>query len=216
MHGPSGIGVLVAGPVRFRPCGKERSMLSRSVFARYLRVAIVSAFVARATAATAVTAHNDGFNERILNCIETRDANSDQCLAALEVSPVDSNFFRVLADNLDNMPAKEEPKPEVDVYPLVKECAATQNLESDECAVALEQSGLSLDEFKAKFAAKLGYVAKKDQMTEKMKACLELKKSLNGRSADDMSDLVEKINYVCREALVESQMSAGQFWSKYR
>ena len=191
-------------------------MLSRSVFARYLLVAIVSAFVAMATAATAVTAHNDGFNERILNCIETRDANSDQCLAALEVSPVDSNFFRVLADNLDNMPAKEEPKPEVDVYALVKECAATQNLESDECVVALEQSGLSLDEFKAKFAAKLGYVAKKDQMTEKMKACLELKKSLNGKSADDMSDLVEKINYVCRKALVESQLSAGQFWSKYR
>ena len=191
-------------------------MLSRSVFARYLLVAIVSAFVATATAATAVTAHNDGFNERILNCFETRDANSEQCLAALEVSSVDSNFFRVLADNLDNMPAKEEPKPEVDVYALVKECAATQNLESDECAVALEQSGLSLDEFKAKFAAKLGYVAKKDQMTEKMKACLELKKSLNGKSADEMSDLLEKVNYVCRKALVESQMSAGQFWSKYR
>ena len=191
-------------------------MLSRSVFARYLLVAIVSAFVAMATAATAVTAHNDGFNEWILNCFDSRDANSDQCRAALEVSPVDSNFFRTLADNLDNMPAKEEPKPEVDVYALVKECAATQNLESDECVVAIEQSGLSLDEFKAKFAAKLGYVAKRDQMTEKMKACLELKKSLNGKSPDELSDLVEKVNYVCRKALVESQMSAGQFWSKYR
>jgi len=191
-------------------------MLSRSVFARYLMVAIVSAFVAMATAATAVTAHNDGFNERILNCFDSRDANSDQCRAALEVSPVDSNFFRTLADNLDNMPAKEEPKPEVDVYALVKECAVTQNLESEECVVAIEQSGLSLDEFKAKFAAKLGYVAKKDQMTEKMKACLELKKALNGRSAEELSDLVEKVNYVCHKALVESQMSAGQFWSKYR
>jgi hypothetical protein len=100
-------------------------MLSRSIFARYLLVAIVSAFVAMATAATAVTAHNDGFNERSLNCIETRDANSDQCIAALEVSPVDSNFFRVLADNLDNMPPKEDPKPEVDLYALVKACAAT-------------------------------------------------------------------------------------------
>jgi len=191
-------------------------MLSRSVFARYLLVAIVSAFVAMATAATAVTAHNDGFNERILNCIETRDANSDQCLAALEVSSVDSNFFRVLGDNLDNLPAKEDPKPEVDLYALVKECAATQNLESEECVVALEQSGLSLDEFKAKFAAKLGYAAKKAHMTEKMQACLELKKSLNGKTADELSDLVEKVNYVCRKALVESQMSAGQFWSKYR
>src|SRR5207247_2624602 len=83
------------------------------------------------TAASGVTAHNDGFNERILNCLETRDANSDQCFAALEVSPVDSNFFRVLADNLDNMPAKEEPQPEVDVYSLVKECAATQHLDTD-------------------------------------------------------------------------------------
>ena len=192
-------------------------MLSRTVFGRYLMVSIVSAFVAMAAAAsTAVTAHNDGFNERILNCVETRDANSDQCLAALEVSPVDSNFFRVLADNLDKMPAKEEPKPEVDLYALVKQCAATQNLESDECVVALEQSGLSLDDFKAKFASKLGRVAKKDQMTEKMKACLELKASLNGKSSDELTDLVEKVNYVCRKALVESQMSAGEFWLKYR
>ena len=191
-------------------------MLSRSVFARYLLVAIVSAFVATATAATAVTAHNDGFSERIVNCIETRDANSDQCIAALQVSPVDSNFFRVLADNLDNMPQKEEPKPEVDLYALVKECAATQDFESDACVVALEQSGLSLDEFKAKFAAKLGYAAKKDQLTEKMKACLELKAKLNGKSPEEISDLVEKINYVCRKALVESHLSAGQFWSTYR
>jgi hypothetical protein len=191
-------------------------MLSRSVFARYLLVAIVSAFVAMATAATGVTAHNDGFNERILNCIETRDANSDQCIAALEVSSVDSNFFRVLADNLDNMPAKEEPQPEVDVYALVKECAATQDLESEECVVALEQSGLSLDEFKAKFAAKLGYLAKKDQMSSMMRTCLELKAKLNGKSSDELHDLVEKINYTCRKALTESHMNPAQFWTKYR
>ena len=191
-------------------------MLSRSVFARYLMVAIVSAFVAMATAASVVTAHNDGFNERILNCIETRDANSDQCIAALEVSTVDSNFFRVLADNLDNMPAKAEPQPEVDLYSLVKECAATQNLESDECVVALEQSGLSLDEFKAKFAGKLGYLAKNEEMTAMMKKCLELKTSLNGKSPEELSDLVEKVNYACRKALVESHMDAAQFWTKYR
>lgn len=191
-------------------------MLSRSVFARYLLVAIVSVFVAMAVAATGVTAHNDGFNERILNCIETRDANSDQCLAALEVSTVDSNFFRVLADNLDNMPAREEPKPEVDLYTLVKECAATQDLESDECAAAIERSGLSLDEFKAKFAAKLGYFAKQDAMTSMMKTCLELKSKLNGKSSEELTDLVEKINYACRKALVESHLNAAQFWTKYR
>jgi hypothetical protein len=191
-------------------------MLPRSAFARYALVAAVAALVALALSTTGATAHNDGFNERIVNCIETRDANSDQCIAALEVSTVDSNFFRVLADNLDNMPAKEEPKPEVDLYSLVKDCAATQDLESEECVVALEQSGLSLDEFKAKFAAKLGYLAKKDEMTAMMKTCLEYKAKLNGKSAEELSDLVEKVNYVCRKALVESHLSAGQFWTKYR
>jgi hypothetical protein len=168
-------------------------MLSRSVVTRYLLVATVSAFVAIATAATAVTAHNDGFSERIVNCIETRHANSDQCIAALEVSPVDPKFLRGLADNLDNMPAKEEPKPEVDVYALVKQCAATGNLESDECALALEQNGLSLEEFKAKLAAKL-----------------------NGNSPDELSGLVEKVNYTCGKALVESHMDTARFWTKYR
>ncbi|HEY8824506.1 MAG TPA: hypothetical protein VIP07_06415 [Candidatus Limnocylindria bacterium] len=91
------------------------------------------------------------------------------------MSTVDSNFFRVLADNLDNAPAKEEPKPEVDAYALVK-----------------------------------------DQMTAMMKTCLELKTSLNGKSADELHDLVEKINYACGKALSESHMSAAQFWNKYR
>ena len=191
-------------------------MLSRSSFARYALVAAIAAMVALALAAPTANANNNGFNERILNCIETRDAGSDQCLAALEVSPVDSNFFRVLADRLDDMPAKEEPQPEVDVYALVKECAATQDLESEECVVAIEQSGLSIDDFRAKFAAKLGKLAKKDQMTATMKACLELKASLNGKSADELHDLVEKVNYACRKALAESHLSAAQFWNKYR
>ena len=191
-------------------------MLPRSSFARYALVAAVAAVVALALAAPAANANNNGFNERIIGCVESRDANSDQCIAALEVSTVDSNFFRVLADNLDNMPAKEEPQPEVDLYALVKECAATGDLESEECVVALEQSGLSLDEFKAKFAAKLGKLAKKDQMTAMMKTCLELKASLNGKPSDELYDLVEKVNYACRKALVESHMNAGQFWSKYR
>ena len=191
-------------------------MLPRSSFARYALVAAVAALVALALAAPAANANNNGFNERLIGCVESRDAMSDQCIAALQISTVDSNFFRVLAENLDNMPAKEEPQPEVDLYSLVKECAATQDLESEECVVALEQSGLSLDEFKAKFAAKLGTLAKKDQMTAMMKTCLELKASLNGKPSDELYDLVEKVNYACRKALVESHMNPGQFWSKYR
>jgi hypothetical protein len=125
----------------------------------------------------------------------------------------------VLADNLDNTPAKEEPQPEVDLYALVKECAATQDLESEECVIAIEQSGLSLDEFKAKFATKLGTgkLAKRtDQMTAKMRACLELKALLSGKSAYELHDLVEKVNYACGKALAESHLSAAQFWNKYR
>ena len=51
-----------------------------------------------------------------------------------------------------------------------------------------------------------------------MKTCLELRASLNGKSADEVSDLVEKINYACRKALalVDSHMNAAQFWAKYR
>jgi hypothetical protein len=195
-------------------------MLPRSSFARYALVAAVAALVALAFAAPAATANNNGFNERIIGCVETRDAGSEQCLAALEVSPVDSNFFRVLADRLDDMPAKEEPQPEVDVYWLVKECAATQDLDSYECVYALEQSGLSLDEFKAKFAAKLGNLAKKYQITAMTKACLELMASLNGKkageSADQLSALMEKVNYVCSKARAETHMSPAQFWTKYR
>ena len=126
----------------------------------------------------------------------------------------------MLADRLEDMPAWEEPKPEVDVYTLVKECAATQNLDSYECAVALEQSGLSLDEFKVKYAAKLGKLATKDQITAMTRACLDLMASLNGKkageSADQLSALMEKVNYVCSKARAESHMSPAQFWSKYR
>jgi hypothetical protein len=195
-------------------------MLPRSAFARYALVAAIASLVALALAAPAANANNNGFNERLLGCVESRDANSDQCLAALEVSPVDSNFFRVLADNLDNMPAKEEPKPEVDLYALVKECAATQDLESEECVIAMEQSGLSLDEFKAKFAAKLGKLAKTDQTSAATKMCRELMASLNGKSAGEsateLTELSDKINYVCHKAVVESRMSPAQFWNKYR
>jgi uncharacterized membrane protein len=74
-------------------------MLPRSSFARYALVAAVASLVALAFAAPVARANNNGFNERMIGCVESRDAGSDQCLAALEVSPVDSNFFRVLADN---------------------------------------------------------------------------------------------------------------------
>jgi hypothetical protein len=198
-------------------------MLSRSALARYILVAFVSAFVAVALTAPAVNARNGGFSELILACFESRDADSEYCRLALTMSPVDHNFFWRLGDNLLN----PLPEPEVDIKTLVKACAATQDLESEECVRAIEASGLSVEDFKSEWAAKLGYLAKtypyekgektdEYQMSALMKECLQLKAWLNGRTADELAGKIEKINYVCGKALKESQMTAAQFWTKYR
>jgi len=130
-------------------------MLSRSSLLRYALVAAISAMSAMALVGTAVYAHDDGFNERIVACFDSRDPDSEQCRAALEVSPVDADFFTRLAANVQ-MP---QPKPEPDLYALLKECAATRNLDSDACARAIDASGLSPEDFKARFAAKLSCIS---------------------------------------------------------
>jgi len=129
-------------------------MLTRSNLLRYILVAAISAMSAMALVTTAVYAHNDGFNERIVACFDSRDPDSEQCRAALEVSPVDADFFTRLAANVQMPQPKPEPKP--DLYALLKACAATKNFDSDECARAIDASGLSPADFKAKFASKLG------------------------------------------------------------
>jgi len=129
-------------------------MLSRSSLLRYVLVAAISAMSAMALVTTAVYAHNEGFNERIVACFDSRDPDSEQCRAALEVSPVDADFFTRLAANVQTPHPKPEPKPEL--WTLLKECAATKNLDSDACARAIDASGLSPADFKAKFALKLG------------------------------------------------------------
>ena len=128
-------------------------MLSRSSLLRYVLVAAISAMSAMALVTTAVYAHNEGFNERIVACFDSRDPDSEQCRAALEVSPVDADFFTRLAANVQTPHPKPEPKPEL--WTLLKECAATKNLDSDACARAIDASGLSPADFKAKFASKL-------------------------------------------------------------
>src|SRR5712691_6289807 len=132
-------------------------MLSRSSLLRYILVAATSAMSAMALVTTAVYAHNDGFNERIVACFDSRDPDSEQCRAALEVSPVDADFFTRLAANVQMPQPKPEPKPEL--WTLLKECAATKNLDSDACARAIDASGLSPEDFKAKLASKLGCIS---------------------------------------------------------
>ena len=133
-------------------------MLSRSTLLRYILVAATSAMSAMALVTTAVYAHNDGgFNERIVACFDSRDPDSEECRAALEVSPVDADFFARLAANVRMPRPKPEPKP--DLYALLKECAATKDLDSDACARAIDASGLSPEDFRAKFAAKLGCIS---------------------------------------------------------
>src|SRR2546430_8725375 len=129
-------------------------MLTRSTLLRYVLVAAISAMSAMALVTTAVYARNDGFNERIVACFDSRDPDGEQCRAALEVSPVDADFFTRLAANVQMPQPKPEPKP--DLYALLKACAATKNFDSDECARAIDASGLSPADFKAKFASKLG------------------------------------------------------------
>jgi len=218
-------------------------MLSRSTLLRYILVAATSAMSAMALVTTAVYAHNDGFNERIVACFDSRDPDSEKCRAALEVSPVDADFFARLAANVQMPRPKPEPKP--DLYTLLRECAATKDLDSDECARAIDASGLSPEDFRAKFAAKLACIsvsnndgtnpcpvkkpdcasasnqdktnpcAKKPtvQMTTAFKECIALRASMSGLPAHELTTKAERVYAVCRQALAESRLTVSQFWS---
>jgi len=210
---------------------------------RYSLVAFVSAVVAIATVGTAVYAHNDGFNERIVACFDSRDPNSDACRSALEVTPVGADFYAQLAANVENTPAKPDPKPEPtnELYSLIKACVQTKDLASDECQQALDASGLSEADFKAKLAAKFGTCVSVmnhdgenpcakpvenpvDKTTEKpvetsasMTECLKLRETMRaGLPAKELWSKAERLNAVCAKARSESQLDAGEFWTKHR
>jgi len=207
-------------------------------FLRYALVALVSAFVAIATVGTAVYAHNDGFNERIVACFDSRDANGDACRSALEVSPVGADFYTQLAANVANAPAPEpkpqpKPEPKSDLYRLVKACLHTKDLASDECQQALEASGLSEADFKAKLAAKFGTCAsamnnngenpcakpaeKPVGTTASTTDCLKLRETMRaGLTATELRSKAEHLYALCAKARSDSQMDAAQFWTTHR
>ena len=79
---------------------------------------------------------------------------------------------------------------------------------------------MSADDFRAKIQAKLDAETaankKTEAMTDGTKACLELRTSLTGRSAQDLVAQVYKINVVCARAFDESKMTPAEFWSKFK
>ena len=191
-------------------------------------------FVASASAATvgggtAVVSPNgpDEFGRAWAACLETRDANSDECYRAQELSGLGPDeFFDKLNRKLDFLAEQPKPEKKVDAWALMKECAGTRDLESDACRRFVEATGLSGDEV-ARLADGLASPRTEQQatadkksstaaMTDTMRACVDLRAELSGgKGVEHLTELAEKINYVCPKAIKESHLTPGQFWSKF-
>ena len=206
-------------------------MLS-SVLLAVLALAVV--LVASAAAATvgggsaANTPHPDEFSQLFAACLETRDANSDECYRAQEVSGLSPDeFFDKLMRKLDAL--AEQPKPEKktrDAWALMKDCAGTRDLGSEACQRFIDATGLSGDEV-ARLAEGLASPRGEEQatvdkksrttaMTDTMKACADLRAQMgSAKSAEQLAALAEKINDTCPKAIRESKLTPGQFWSKF-
>ena len=191
-------------------------------------------FVASASAATvgggtAVVSPNgpDEFGRAWAACLETRDANSDECYLAQELSGLGPDeFFDKLNRKLDFLAEQPKPEKKVDAWALMKECAGTRDLESDACRRFVEATGLSGDEV-ARLADGLASPRTEQQatadkkssttaMTDAMQSCVDLRSEMKGRkSVEELSALAEQINSVCPKAIRESKLSPGQFWAKF-
>ena len=196
-------------------------------------LALAVVLVASASAATvgggsaAITPHPDEFSQLFAACLETRDANSDECYRAQEVSGLSPDeFFDKLTRKLDALAEQPKPEPKTrDAWALMKDCAGTRDLESDACQRFIDATGLSGDEV-ARLADGLATprgeqqaVDKKNRttdMTDTMKACVDLRAQMgSAKSAEQLAALAEKINDTCPKAIRESKLSPGQFWSKF-
>jgi len=197
-------------------------------------IALGIVFVASASAATvgggtAVVSPNgpDEFGRAWAACLETRDANSDECYLAQELSGLGPDeFFDKLNRKLDFLAEQPKPEKKIDAWALMKECAGTRDLESDACRRFVEATGLSGDEI-ARLADGLASPRTEQQatadkkssttaMTAAMQACVDLRYEMKGRkSVEELSALAEQINSVCPKAIRESKLSPGQFWAKF-
>ena len=193
-------------------------------------VLVASASAATVGGGTAVTSPNgpDEFGRAWAACLETRDANSDDCYRAQELSGLGPDeFFDKLMRKLDLLAEQPKPEKKPDAWALMKECAGTRDLESDACRRFIQATGLSGDEV-ARLAdglsspngeqqATADKKASTNEMTYAMQACVDLRAEMgSGKSVEHLAALAEKINSVCPKAIAESRMSPGQFWKKYR
>ena len=190
--------------------------------------------VASASAATvgggmpATMPHPDEFSQLFAACLDTRDANSDECYRAQEASGLSPDeFFDKLMRKLDTLAEQRKPEPKTpDAWALMKECAGTRDLDSDACHRFVDATGLSGDDVarlaeglaspRAAREATADNKSRATAMTDTMKACVDLRSEMGGgKSAEQLAALAEKINYVCPKAIRESKLSPGQFWSKF-
>src|SRR5688500_11013224 len=107
-------------------------------------VLVASASAATVGGGTAVNSPNgpDGFGRAWAACLETRDANSDECFLAPDLSGMDPDaFFEKLQRKFDllNEQPKQEKRP--DAWALMKECAGTRDLASDACRRFIQATG---------------------------------------------------------------------------
>ena len=189
---------------------------------------VASASAATVVGGTAATMpHPDEFSQLFAACLDTRDANSDECYRAQEASGLSPDeFFDKLMRKLDALAEQPKPEPKTpDAWALMKECAGTRDLESDACRRFVDATGLGSDDV-ARLADGLASPRPEQQatadtkspataVTDTMKACADLRAEMgSGKSAERLADLAEKINYVCPTAIRESKLSPGEFWSK--
>ena len=194
-------------------------------------VLVASASAATVGGATAVTSPNgpDEFGQAWAACLETKDANSDECIRARELSGLGPDeFFDKLTRKLDLLAEQPKPEKKPDAWALMKECAGTRDLQSDACLHFIQATGLSGDEV-ARLADGLSSPRGEQQatadkkanaaveVTATMQACVDLRAEMStGNTVEHLAGLAAKINTVCPKAIAESRLSPGQFWKTYR
>lgn len=120
---------------------------------------IVATALLLAGAAVTISAHepSNDLSGAVRQCLESHDPGSDYCANALALSGMSSvDFWPMIAFKLFDGATFEAPKPQPDLFTLMKACSMTHDPASEDCARALDASGLSSDDFWAKMHGKFG------------------------------------------------------------